>query len=437
MTTKELFKTSEDVLTHIKEDTDPAHELESEVKGYVRNFPITVTRAKGSYLYDNDVQYLDFLAGAGALNYGHNNDLFKDAIIKYIQSDGIIHGLDLMTTAKGQFLDVFSKEILAKRDLSYKVQFCGPTGTNAVEAAIKLARKVKKRVNIISFTNGYHGMTSGALAVTGNYYHKKDIPGTWSQYTTFMPYCNYSDNVDNSIEYIRQYLTDNSSGVNLPAAIILECVQGEGGVNIASPKWLQGIRKLCDEFDIMLIVDDIQMGCGRTGDFFSFEESGIKPDIVVLSKSIGAYGLPMALVLIKPEYDQWTPGQHNGTFRGHNLAFVAATEAINHYWKTTAFSDSIKEKAKLIGARFNAIKERYLDQKFDVRGRGLTWALESVTNPDIAAEVQSECFKHGLIIETCGSKGQSLKPLPALTISEADLNKGLDIIEAAYAHILG
>ena len=161
------------------------------------------------------------------------------------------------------------------RDRDYRLQFPGPTGTNAVEAAIKLARKVTGRVNIMSFTNGFHGMTLGALAVTGNNYHKEGIPGTHSQYTSFMPYCGYSDNVHNSIAYIRQHLQDNSSGVNLPAAIIMESIQGEGGVNVASSDWLRSIRKLCDEFKILLIVDDIQMGCGRTGDFFSFEQAGI------------------------------------------------------------------------------------------------------------------------------------------------------------------
>lgn len=271
---------------------DPSHILESNVKSYVRNFPFIATHAKGAMITSEDgTDYLDFLSGAGTLNYGHNNEHFKQAILNYIQEDGIIHGLDMATKAKNEFIETFSQLILAPRGLDYRLQFCGPTGTNAVEAAIKLARKVTGRVNIISFTNGFHGMTQGALAVTGNNYHKEGIPGTYSQYTTFMPYCGYSDSVDDSIAYIRQYLQDNSSGVNLPAAFILETIQGEGGVNVASPAWLRGIRDLCSEFDILLIVDDIQMGCGRTGDFFSFEQAAIAPDIVLLSKSIGAYGI--------------------------------------------------------------------------------------------------------------------------------------------------
>lgn len=417
--------------------TNPSHPLESNVRSYVRSFPFLATSAKGATITaENGTEYLDFLSGAGTLNYGHNNDYFKQAIIDYIEEDGIVHGLDMATKAKNHFIETFSKTILKPRDLDYRLQFCGPTGSNSVEAAIKLARKVTGRVNIISFTNGFHGMTLGALAVTGNNYHKEGIPGTHSQYTTFMPYCGYSDNVDDSIAYIRQYLKDNSSGVNLPAAIILECIQGEGGVNVASPRWLRGIRKLCDEFEITLIVDDIQMGCGRTGDFFSFEEAGIVPDIVLLSKSIGAYGLPMALVLLKPELDVWKPGQHNGTFRGHNLAFVAATEALNHYWQTNAFSNEIKRKSKLIEEHLQKIAKMYPKLDFDVRGRGFVWALESTKDDSLAGRVQKICFKHKLIIETCGSKGQALKPLPALIASDEELQKGLDIIEMAYAQAI-
>lgn len=424
-------------LNQILEDNDPSHELESEVKGYVRCFPLTVTTAKGSELYDDKKnRYLDFFSGAGALNYGHNNPKFKSAIIDYIQNDNIIHGLDMMTDAKGEFIETFSTNILKPRGLDYKLQFCGPTGTNAVEAAIKLARKVTGRLNIISFTNAYHGMTSGALAVTGNNYHKEGIPGTYSNFTTFMPYCNYSDNVDDSIAYIRQYLNDNSSGVNLPAALILETIQGEGGINTASPRWLRGIRKLCDEFDILLIVDDIQMGCGRTGDFFSFEEAGIQPDMVLLSKSIGAYGLPMSLVLIKPDYDQWEPAQHNGTFRGNNLAFVASTQALKHYWQTESFSEDVKLKGKKIEKVFNQVASKYPEADCEVRGRGFVWGLESKAHPELAENVQKKCFENGLIIETCGSQGQTLKALAALTIPMGQLEEGLKLIQEAYDECL-
>ncbi len=417
-------------------NNDPFHDLESNVKGYVRSFPFVIERAKGSTITAEDgTEYLDFLAGAGTLNYGHNNDNFKQALIDYIESDGIVHGLDMMSQAKHRFIDTFDEVILKPRGLEYRLQFCGPTGTNSVEAALKLARMNTGRTGILSFANGFHGMTQGALSVTGNNYHKQGIPGTCGCYTSFMPYCGYSDSVEDSISYIRQYLEDNSSGVNLPAAMILETVQGEGGVNVASMEWLRGIRNLCDEFDILMIVDDIQMGCGRTGTFFSFEEAGIEPDIVLLSKSIGAYGLPMALVLLKPELDMWKPAQHNGTFRGHNLAFVAATEALEHYWREEEFANEVQQKAQHIEKRLQAIADQAPEFDFEVRGRGFVWALESLKTPEIADKIQQNCFDHHLIIETCGSKGQALKLLPALTASEAELNRGLDIIEKAVKQL--
>ncbi len=269
-------------------DNNPSHELESEVRSYSRAFPIVVKRAQGARLWtDQDEEYIDFLAGAGSLNYGHNNPLLKQSILDHLQADGLVNGLDMASVAKNEFIDTFSRHILEPRQLDYKMQFCGPTGTNAVEAALKLARKVKQRSGIISFTNGFHGMTLGALAVTGNEYHKEDIY-SGNTNVAFMPYDRYVDGVEDSSVLLRKYLEDASSGVGLPAAVILETVQGEGGINVARSAWLRSIRKICDDFDVLMIVDDIQMGCGRTGTFFSFEEAGIRPDIVLLSKSIGA-----------------------------------------------------------------------------------------------------------------------------------------------------
>lgn len=416
---------------------DPSHELESDVRSYVRSYPMVIKKAKGAIITDeNGNEYLDFLAGAGTLNYGHNNPHIKSHLIEYLESDGIIHSLDMATQAKNDFMEAFGDLILKPRSLEYKIQFPGPTGTNAVEAALKLARKATGRTTVISFTNGYHGMTLGALAVTGNKYHRENIPGVPYGDVVFMPYCRYTDTVDNSIEFLRAKLEDDSSGIDLPAAIILETVQGEGGINYATNKWLQDLRALCDEFGVLLIVDDIQAGCGRTGDFFSFEEAGIVPDIVTLSKSIGAYGLPMALVLMKPELDVWKPAEHNGTFRGHNLAFVAATKALEHYWTDNNFSKSIKHKSIFLKEKLNAIAKKFPQAKFEVRGRGLMVGMESLADETLAGDIQNECFKNGMIIETCGSNGQVLKFLTPLTITETELNKGLSIIEQACEEIL-
>ena len=317
---------------------------ESEVRSYSRSFPTVFKKAKGYKLWDeNDKEYIDFFAGAGTLNYGHNNDDMKKLLIKYIEEDSITHSLDMATAARGKFLIRFNEVILEPRNLDYRVMFTGPTGTNAVESALKLARKVTGRQNVISFTNAFHGMTIGSLSVTGNS-SKRRGAGVPLNHSVSMPFENYLSN-NGSIEYIERYLEDQGSGLDLPAAIILETVQGEGGINAASDEWLRNIEKICRRFDILLIVDDIQAGCGRTGTFFSFERAGITPDIVTLSKSISGYGLPMAITLFKSEHDIWKPAEHNGTFRGNNLAFIAATEALS-YWVNDNFTKEIDEKVE-------------------------------------------------------------------------------------------
>lgn len=269
-------------------------QIESEVQSYARSFPRVFNKAQGEFLYDEDGnRYLDFLAGAGTLNYGHNNPLFKEKLLEYIHADGITHGLDLHTKAKGEFLEVFNEKILKPRGLDYVMQFTGPTGTNAVEAALKLARNVTGRENVISFTNGFHGVTMGALAATGNSHHR-GAAGVSLSGVSRMPFDGYlGDDIDTTV-YLDKVLSDSSSGIDKPAAVIVETVQGEGGINVASVSWLQQLEKVCRKHEVLLIVDDIQAGCGRTGTYFSFEEAGIKPDIVTLSKSLGGYGLPFA-----------------------------------------------------------------------------------------------------------------------------------------------
>lgn len=408
--------------------------LESEVRGYSRSFPTIFTQAKGARLWDEQGrEYIDFLSGAGTLNYGHNNPVLKKALIAYMEQDGLVHGLDMASKAKEEFLRTFDELILQPRGLQYKIQFPGPTGTNAVEAALKLARKVTKRTNVVSFTNGFHGVTLGAVAATANA-HFRNAAGISLNHTTFMPYDGYMGDETDTLEYFRRVLKDKSSGVDLPAAVIVETVQGEGGVNVASPEWLRKLQGLCREYGIALIVDDIQAGCGRTGTFFSFEQAGIVPDMVTLSKSIGGYGLPMAIVLIKPSLDQWNPGEHNGTFRGNNLAFVAATQALKHYWANAEFSESIRHKAKVVRDRLKAISKRY-PKDVSVRGWGLMQGLDcSVARH--AGEISRAAFDRGLVIETSGAEGQVVKLLPPLVIEEDVLGKGLDLLEESVEAVL-
>lgn len=410
--------------------------LESEVRGYVRAFPVLFTRARGAQLWDEDGnRYIDFFSGAGTLNYGHNHPVLKEAVLEYVESDGLIHGLDMATLAKKEFLETFNRVILTPRNMQYKIQFPGPTGTNAVEAALKLARQIKRRNNIISFTNGFHGVSGGSLATTGNAKFR-DAAGVALGNVTFMPYDGYlGDNVD-TINYIDRMLSDSSSGVDHPAAVIVETVQGEGGVNAASFDWLRQLEQVCRRHDMLLIVDDIQAGCGRAGTFFSFEPAGIQPDIVTLSKSLSGYGLPMALLLMKPEFDIWKPGAHNGTFRGNNLAFATAKQAIQSFWSSDDLAGDVNRKGKVINMWLKHIADSYPDGQFSVRGRGMMQGLVS-EDAGLIGKIAAEAFANGLVIETSGSKDEVLKVLAPLTIDDELLRKGLEIIEQSVVSVLG
>ena len=409
-------------------------EIESEVQSYARAFPRIFNKAQGEFLYDEDgKQYLDFLAGAGTLNYGHNNPIFKEILLDYIHSDGITHGLDLHTKAKGEFMEAFNEKILKPRDLNYVMQFTGPTGTNAVEAALKLARNITGRENVISFTNGFHGVSMGALAATGNSHHR-GAAGVSLSGVSRMPYDGYlGDNIDTTV-YLDKVLCDSSSGIDKPAAVIVETVQGEGGINVATIEWLQNLEKVCRKHDVLLIVDDIQAGCGRTGTYFSFEESGIKPDIVTLSKSLGGYGLPFAVVLFSPELDMWKPGEHNGTFRGNNFAFVTAKAAIDHYWSDDAFTKEILDKGRYVSERLTAIVEKYGDGNFTTRGRGMFQGINCV-NGELAGKITKKAFQKGLIIETSGADDHVVKFFCPLIIDIKNLAKGIDIIEESIQEV--
>jgi diaminobutyrate-2-oxoglutarate transaminase len=408
-------------------------EMESEVRGYIRSFPAVFNRAKGSEIFDeHDNRYIDFFAGAGSLNYGHNNPAVSEALIEYLQNDGIVHGLDKATVAKKNFLQKLNDTIFTPRNMEYKVQFTGPTGTNAVETALKLARMVKGRSNIIAFTNAYHGLSMGSLAVTGNSFYRDESYGVRAN-SAFIPFDGYMGSSFDSMAYLRKLLTDQSSGVDLPAAIIVETVQGEGGIHVARDEWLQELEGICREFDILLIIDDIQMGNGRTGTFFSFERAGITPDMVTVSKSIGT-GLPMSLLLMRPELDQWKPGEHTGTFRGNNLAFVAATKALE-YWDTPDFAEGIAHKGKLFEDGLRAIVEKYSDVEAELRGVGMVWGID-FADIAFAGSISEEAFTRGLIIETAGANGQVLKFLPALTITEELIAEGLKIIDESIGAVV-
>ncbi len=407
--------------------------LESNVRSYSRSFPEKFNKAYGAKLYAaNGKAYIDFLSGAGALNYGHNNPILKKSLLEYIKNDGVTHSLDMSTSAKDNFIKIFNDFILAPRNMKYRLQFTGPTGTNAVEAAIKTAMLATGRSRMFSFTNSFHGMTLGSLQLTANKYYRDGLKLS-NSFNTFMPYDGY---INNSIGYLEKLLQDPASGVDIPAGIIVETIQGEGGVNTASKEWLQALQQLCKKHGILFIIDDIQVGCGRTGTFFSFEDYKLDPDIIVLSKSLSGYGLPMAIVLLKEQHDIWEPGQHNGTFRGNNLAFITASQAINTYWKTSDFELETKNKSIFFFRAINeVIQTLNLQELISVKGRGMIAGL-SFKFENLANEVSKEAFLRGLIIETCGPKNNVLKLLPPINTANTLLAQGCEILSESIKAVL-
>lgn len=410
--------------------------MESEVRGYIRSFPVIFAKARGSELIDESGRrYIDFFSGAGTLNYGHNNPVLRERMVDYLASDGVVHGLDMATSAKKYFLQTVDRLILKPRGLDYTLQFTGPTGTNAVEAALKLARQVKGRQNVISFTHGFHGVSGGSLAATANRKFRQ-AAGVALGNTSFMPFDGYFGPDVNTMAYLERMLDDPSSGLDQPAAVIVETVQGEGGVNVASQHWLRELERLCRRHDMLLIVDDIQVGCGRTGHFFSFEAAGISPDIVTLSKSLSGFGLPMSLVLFKPELDVWQPGAHSGTFRGNNLAFVTAAQAMETYWSDSALSDGVAAKERLVRDWLENLVHSCRGAGLSVRGRGLIQGLATPVGDDLANRIARRAFELGVVIETSGAHDEVLKVLPALTIPYEQLEQGLEIIERSTNEVV-
>lgn len=412
-------------------DTTPPETVfdrhESAARSYCRGMPALFATARGSEMFDADGRrWIDFLAGCSSLNYGHNDPDMKRALIDHLMQDGIAHGLDLHTAAKGAFLDSFERHILTPRGLDHRVMFTGPTGANAVEAALKIARKATGRTNVIAFTNGFHGVTSGALATTGNGYHRGGA-GMALNGVTRMPYDGYLPGTD-STALLGAMLADPSGGVDAPAAILLETVQGEGGLNAARPEWVAKVAGIARDHGALLIVDDIQAGCGRTGRFFSFEGMGVTPDIVTLAKSVSGFGLPMALVLVRPDHDVLGPAEHNGTFRGNTHAFVTARVAIEKFWADDRFATELADKAALVETELRALSR--LVPGAVLRGRGMMQGLD-VGSGALAADICARAYAQGLVIETSGNEDQVVKVLAPLTTPVDILREGFDILTRA------
>lgn len=422
--------------------------IESNARTYANSIDKVIVKGLGSYVYDeNGKEYLDLLNCAGALALGHNNPFIVSKLQDFLSSNGILQSLDITTPVKEKFLSSLLEFLPPNISKRCKVQFCGPTGSDAAEAAIKLFKTATGRNTILSFSGGYHGMTIGSLSLMGNLMAKTKVTGLMPD-VHFLPYpypyrCPFGLGGEQSWQvsanYIEHLLNDPESGITKPAAIFLEVVQGEGGVIPAPVEWLVRLREITKRLDIPLVIDEIQSGIGRTGDMFSFEESGIEPDAILISKAIGG-GLPLSLMVYDEKYDEWEPGSHTGTFRGNQMAMVAG-KAILDFFKKNNVTKNVKTKGAYLEKCFKSLALIH-PEIGDVRGRGLMWGLEIVdirqpannigsypSDGELTNIIKKKCLKNGLIIESGGRDGAVLRILPALTISQDELNQMIEILD--------
>ena len=430
------------------------NDTESSARSYPRKFPFALSKAKGSWVEDVEGnRYLDFLCGAGTLALGHNDDEVNKAMIELISSGAPLHTLDLTTPVKDRFVETVISILPEEMRGNVKIQFCSPSGTDATDAAIKLCKTATGRGSVIAFSGGYHGMGHGALSLTGNLNAKMKVqnlmPGV-----QFMPYPNSyrcpfglggEAGTDAACAYFERMLKDPESGVTPPAAVIIEPIQGEGGVIPAPRKFMQTIRRVTKELGIPMIVDEIQCGIGRSGQMFAFEESGIIPDVILMSKAIGG-SQPMSIVVYNKDLDKWTAGAHAGTFRGNQLAMAAGTVVLRRV-SDPDFLASVREKGVYITEALNQLKKE-VSIIGDIRGRGLMIGIEFIdpegkkdimghpeASGSIAAEVQKRCFEHKLVMEKVGRNGSVMRCLCALNVSKEDINTMLGIFSSAVKEI--
>lgn len=422
---------------------------ESNARSYPRKFPFALVKAKGSWVEDIEGnKYLDFLCGAGTLALGHNDDEINKAMVELIQSDFPLHTLDLTTPVKDEFVQTVISHLPKELAENCKIQFCSPSGTDATDAALKLCKTATGRQNVIAFQGGFHGMGHGALSCTGNLGAKNKVQGLIPGVQHF-PYPNFRSafgltgdaDTDACCAYFENTLKDPESGITKPAAVILEPIQGEGGVNPAPAKFLQTVRRVTQELDIPMIVDEIQCGMGRSGKLFAFEYAGIVPDVILVSKAIGG-SQPLSIVIYNKKLDTWQPGAHTGTFRGNQLAMKAGTIVLNRVTKPDFLNDVVRKGEKIM-TRMNEIKSK-VSIIGDVRGKGLMIGCEFVNpkgtpnangilprNGEAAAKVQKLCFENKLVMEKGGRDGSVMRCLCALTVTDDEIDTAMNIFEKA------
>lgn len=410
-------------------------DYESNARTYVRKFHKVFVSGLGVHLTDdNGNTYLDCLACAGALPLGHNHTVFKKAIFEYANSELPQQMLDLMTPAKRDYINEI-KQWFPTEMGDYKIQFCSPSGSDAVEAALKLARIAMGRQNVISFSGGYHGQTLGALLCMGNK-KVKNVLNLTNMNNHVLPYPNkyhwFEQNIDEdamvrqSLTMVEQLFTDDESGVALPAAIILECIQGEGGVVVAPDKWVIGVRELCTKYNVIMIVDEVQSGWMRTGKPFAFNWSGIIPDIVVLSKAAGG-GQPMAFITYDKKFDTWSSGAHTGTFRGNQLSMVSGKHVLE-YLRTSDIPTSVMEVSEYLQSELHKLKNDFPHIIAEIRGRGLMLGIQIgdgyLYDGKLAEKIQKRLFaEYNIIIERGGREGSVMRFLTSLEFSKENVDE--------------
>ncbi|MBD1371875.1 aspartate aminotransferase family protein [Hazenella sp. IB182357] len=423
---------------------------ESNARSYPRRIPIAIKEAKGITVTDVEgKKYLDCLAGAGTLALGHNHPVIIEAIQDVLSSGLPLHTLDLTTPVKDEFVEELFAMLPAEFASRAKIQFCGPSGADAIEAALKIVKTATGRRSMLSFQGGYHGMTHGALSLTGSLGPKEKVAGLMPD-VHFLPYpysyrCPFGLGTEAGAQvgshYIKQLLDDPESGIIPPAGMIMEMVQGEGGAIPAPDQWVQNMRALTKRKGIPLIVDEVQTGFGRTGKLFAFEHAGITPDVLVLSKAIGG-SLPLAVVVYDRELDKWAPGAHTGTFRGNQMAMAAGIASIRFIR-----DNQLDQHAKVMGERLMSnlkVVQTATESIGDVRGRGLMVGVEIVNtkavpdqigsypaNPELARLIQQACFKRGLILELGGRHGSVVRFLPPLIITSEQVDEVVSIFGEA------
>ncbi|MGP1587685.1 MAG: diaminobutyrate--2-oxoglutarate transaminase family protein [Treponemataceae bacterium] len=430
------------------------NETESNARTYPRKFPFALKSAKGSWLTDVEgKKYLDFLCGAGTLALGHNDSEINSAFTEMINSDFPLHTLDLITPVKDNFVQTLFSLLPEELKNNAKIQFCSPCGTDAVDAAIKLCKTATGRSGVISFSGAFHGMGHGALSLTGNIADKEKVHALMPEVYHFpYPYsyrCPFGLGGDEgtkaACEYFERTLKDVESGIPKPAAVILEPIQGEGGVIPAPIEFLQTVRRVTKELDIPMIVDEIQTGVGRTGNFFAFEYADIVPDVILCSKAIGG-SQPLSVVIYNKNLDLWSPAAHTGTFRGNQLAMCGGTIVMNRVSKPEFLAD-VKAKGNLIMKKMEELKKKVLIIG-DIRGRGLMIGIEFIdpfSQQDslgskkgcgkIAAEVQRLCFENFLVMEKGGRNGAVMRCLCALNITVEEIEVMFGIFEKVVMEV--